>query len=231
MIRKKIYVGHISDCVVHYDQVTKGAYISKKSSIHSSKDQEKSSNNFIIYILVFLLIIGSLLKFIPIKKAFSGVWTIETLWYLVMMWVIVAVGLVYVTHKALHSARGESKYASKETFEGALEQHPYWQKFGAAGKIDWKNYISIYVVRTIILLCNPMMIFVLYKVNQAGNLIGAPMDSSIIMLSLFGVIPGVTWIMWFENNPAIWLHLVSKYQKGKLPIHFAEEFEGEINDN
>ncbi|MBM7643796.1 hypothetical protein [Streptococcus loxodontisalivarius] len=221
MFKRKIYLGISPRGTVYYDKKSKDAIIAKKSVLHSSEKQIKRSN--IAYVLFILIILSTFIKFVPIKIAFSGKWTVETLYYLVLLWFIEAFVLIYVTHKALFDNITVSSCATRENFEGALVNNKYWDKFCVNGNVSWRNFIEIYIGRILITLCNPAIIFIFYKVNQAGNLIGTPINSSIFMLSLFGIIPGVTWIMWFENNPATWLHIVRKYQQGKLNVNFAEE--------
>ncbi|AUW96365.1 hypothetical protein [Streptococcus pluranimalium] len=231
MNNKMIYIGPSEKGTVYYDKSGQRAVIGKRSVVHSPVNKKKNKFNKVIFLMALCSFLALLFKFAPPSRAFSGVYTVETLIYLLIFWIPISPALIYITHMALYQHINETELATREMFEEAILNNKYIVEKSFSLPATKLDFIGAYFVPVIMLFTGIGCIFMIYMSLDRGYIIGRSIGSEILGFSTISVLPGVTWIMWFENNPAIWLHLVSKYQKGKLPIHFAEESKGEINDN
>lgn len=210
MLRKIIYIGECGDGVVYFDTVRHIALIAQRSKLLSQSGA--AYTNKFIPLLIFLLIFG-VGGFVA--NPFGGHYTYATLVFLVVLWILEFFGMIFLLNRALYKNVKLAKPTDATNFRVALYGNLIWQNFSNK-KVTLQKKLVFLVLILILLIVNvsivPIMMYAV--IPDIEN--RAPIDSGIVISSLWGLMPAVLFLMIWQNNPLQFLKVAEKYQKRQL---------------
>lgn len=210
MLRKIIYIGECGDGVVYFDTVRHIALIAQRSMLLSQSGA--AYTNKFIPLLIFLLIFG-VGGFVA--NPFGGHYTYATLVFLVVLWMLEFFGMIFLLNRALYKNVKLAKPTDATNFRVALYGNLIWQNFSNK-KVTLQKKLVFLVLIMILLIVNvsivPIMMYAV--IPDIEN--RAPIDSGIVISSLWGLMPAVLFLMIWQNNPLQFLKVAEKYQKRQL---------------
>lgn len=214
VLRKKIYIGEFDGKTIYFDTQKN---IPLKAENSALINNEKSKNNIytVSIALIILFLATNIFSHFSNTSIFSRVYTQSTLFILVILWFFEVLFLTKLINNALYKNVKSAIPATKKEFSGAIRSNNIWNIFSNKKVTVWKK-ITVWLLTLVFFFCTGAIIPVAYLMNKQGNLIGQPIGSEIIIISLAGILPFCLILFIWENNIIRWLNVVDKYQKKKL---------------
>lgn len=208
IFRNTIYIGETDGNIIYFDTKKKRP-VKAKNTLVSNK---KTHNSYLLiaFIIVMLLAMKSI-SFLTKTPIISLNYTPSILIFLFFLWVLEAVFLTKLINNALYKNVHNVVPATKKEMNAAILTNNIWNVFNNKKITFSKKIISLLLI-VLIVFCTLSVIPILYLINQNGELIGQSIGSEFIMLSLLGVLPSVSILILWENNPFRWLCVVDRYR-------------------
>jgi hypothetical protein len=214
ILKRIIYIGEVAGDAIYFDTKQKQPLKAKKSKLLSNQ-KSKNSSRYIIYILLTLFMLGSIFNLLGNINDFYGVYTVGTLLRLCTIWFLEFVCLTFFTHRILYRNLKDAELASKHELGQAIRSNNIWNIFSDK-KVTISKKIIAWIVTLAIAFASIGFIYVLYKINEDGYLLGHAIGNEIFALLFYGFLLFILYYIIWENNLIRWLDIVGKYQKRKL---------------
>ena len=220
-MRKIIFIGQSGDKAVYYNTRTKEALAADKSALLNTEGARKTNKAIIPLILLFALFGGG--TGVTIFSFTTPFRLNERMIPIILLAIfLVFVGSIYILEKALYKNVRSTVLANEEQFKVAVNSSLIWEGFSDKKATFGKIFFFLFII-LILLFCGgivgmfgiPGMLIPYYNHEW--------FDLSLLFSPLAGVLPAVTYLLLFQNNPIRWLLAVRKYEQGK--VIFAEEKE------
>ena len=212
-MRKIIFIGQSGDKAVYYNTRTREALVADKSVLLNTEGARKTNKAIIPLMLVFIFLglIGGMVA-IP---AFSGFryssWMVPP--YITAQF-FVCFGFIWMMEVALYKEVKRARGATKQEFKEAVYSNLFWENFSEK-KATFGKMIIFLIIQLVILFLT--LIGIATVPNIANSFIKQEkFDIQILFSLLIGLIPGLLYLLLFQNNPIRWFLAVRKYEHGKV---------------
>ncbi len=153
------------------------------------------------------------MQLFPGSRFLVGDYNLKTASYLLLIWFLEAFSLCWLVERALYKNVREAQPTSRTDFHRAVDNNLIWNNFSDQNITSGKKIIAWLL--TIIVggmgLTGPFLIqwILVYQ------MLGTPIGSEIIMLSLLGVLTGASIVMIWQNNFVRWFQIVEEIKRKK----------------
>ncbi|MGT2950296.1 hypothetical protein BU202_01890 [Streptococcus cuniculi] len=208
--RKVIYMGECGEGAVYFDTERNLALVAPQSKLLNTAGTEKT--NLLIPGLITLGFGGTGLT---VANPFGGYYSEATFVFLIIAWIVECVGLIWLLERALYKNVKHAQPTTRQNFRSAVYGNLFWNNFGDKRVTFGKKLVMFIVVCSILAANLAFVPALLYHVipnilNQVS------IDSDIIILSIWGIMPAILVLLVWQNNPIRWLNVVEKYQKRQI---------------
>lgn len=210
MFRKVIYMGECGEGAVYFDTERNLALVAPQSMLLNTTGAGKT--NLLIPGLIALGFGGTGLT---VANPFGGYYSEATIVFLIIAWTVEFLGLVWLLERALYKNVKKAQPTTRQNFRTAVYGNLFWNNFGDKRATLGKRLAFLFAICSMILVniaFIPAMIYsVIPNIQQQ-----VAIDSGIIILSIWGLMPAILVILLWQNNPIRWLNVVEKYQKRQI---------------
>lgn len=217
-MRKIIFIGQSGDKAVYYNTRTKEALLADKSALLNTEGARRSNRGIAPLIAIFSLL-GLLGGFISIP-IFSGLrYNSAMVPVFILCLSFILFGFIWMMEVALYKEVKHVRRATKQEFAKAVDSNLFWENFSNK-KATFGKMIIFLIIQLVILFLT--LIGIATIPNIANSFIKQEkFDIQILFSLLIGLIPGLLYLLLFQNNPIRWFLAVRKYEQGK--VVFVEE--------
>ena len=212
-MRKIIFIGQSGDKAVYYNTRTKEALAAHKSALLNTEGARKSNRGIVPLIAIFSLL-GLLGGFISIP-IFSGLrYNSAMVPVFILSLSFILFGFIWMMEVALYKEVKHVRRATKQEFSKAVDSNLFWENFSNK-KATFGKMIIFLIIQLVILFLT--LIGIATIPNIANSFIKQEkFDIQILFSLLIGLIPGLLYLLLFQNNPIRWFLAVRKYEHGKV---------------
>lgn len=210
LLRKIIYMGECGEGTVYFDTQKQLALLAPSSSLLSTAGASITNKAIPILIGVFMFGLG-----LKTTNPFGGHYSHGTLVFLIVLWLLEFFGFVWLMEMALYRNVKYAQPTSRRNFRVAVYGNLVWNNFGDKKATIGKKCLMSGVV-LIMLFLNMAFLPILHYSVLPDVMSHAKIDSGIILLSLWGIIPAILVLLIWQNNPIRFLNIVGQYQKRQL---------------
>ena len=212
--RKVIYIGE-SDGQPIYVNVEKprDPLAAPKSKLLNT-EASRGNRKHIVWLICGLLAFSSIMQLFPATRFFTGVYSYETLMYFLLIWLLEVILLLVIVERALYKNVALAQPTSKENFRRAVDSNLFWNNFSdkkvTLGK---KLFAWVFTVFMAVMgLVGPISVLSMLVLKMMGT----PIGSEVLPLSLMGVLPAVAVLLLWQNNMIRWLKAVERYRNSRV---------------
>lgn len=213
-MKKIIYIVECKDAIIYYDTKNNKPLKAIKSKRSKTKKTRKNYRQICVIVSVIFLI-KELSILSPFGSSFSGRYTMSTVLFLSLLWTLEFISLTAVVYKVLYKNVEQAVPTNSKEFGYAIKSNDLWNIFNNK-KVTIYKKLSMFVLTTVVGLLTISIVPMLYMINIQGDFIGTKVGSEIIGICLLGVMPFLSVLLVWLNNPVRWLNTVEKYQKKKI---------------
>ncbi|MBF0818794.1 hypothetical protein [Streptococcus acidominimus] len=209
--RKIVYMGECGEGAVYFDTEQNLALLAPPSRLLNTACAGKT--NLLLPALVALGFGGTGLV---VANPFGGYYSYATLVYLILLWLAECFGLIWLLERALYKNVKQAQPTTRQHFRTAVYGNLFWNNFGDKRATVGKKLAMFLVVFSIVLTNLAFIPAMIYSIipnilNQVA------IDSRIIILSIWGIMPAILVILVWQNNPIRWFNIVGRYQRREIP--------------
>ncbi|MTB63938.1 hypothetical protein GGG87_02845 [Streptococcus sp. zg-86] len=209
-LRKIIYIGECGEGTVYFDTERNLALVAPKSKLLNTAGARET--NLWIPGLIALGIGGTGLA---VTNPFSGYYSKAMLVFLIIAWIVECVGMIWLLERALYKNVTEAQPTTRQNFRTAVYGNLFWNNFGDKRVTFGKKMVMFIVVCSMLAVNLAFVPALIYDVipkmlNQVS------LDNSIIILSIWGIMPAILVLLIWQNNPIRWFNIVGRYQRREI---------------
>ncbi|WP_242327070.1 MULTISPECIES: hypothetical protein [Lactococcus] len=208
MVRKRVYIGEAEENAIYYDYDNNVPLSVKKSKLLNTYKTRKSWK-YIGFILGTIFLIRGIGFLVPEVSFFNNRYTISTIIFLALLWVIECSFFSVITYQALYKNVNLAQPTNKKMLSKAINSNNLWNIFSTK-KVTVSKKIGMAILIIAIVLLTIGIFPMLYMINVQGGLLGNNIGGEIIPLSLLGFLPYTSILLIWINNPLRWLNIVEK---------------------
>lgn len=223
-MRKIIFMGQSGEQAVYYNTRTKEALVADKSDLLDTEGARRGTGSTegsgclipLIFLLVLLVLMGSMVL-IPVFSGFRyNSWMVPVYIFALLL---VCFGFIWMMETALYKGVKQVRRATRQQFAEAVDTNLFWENFGTKKASIGKMFMFLIVILSAIFVT---IIGVLTVPNILSSFVKEEkFDIQILLSILMGSLPGISYLLLFQNNPIRWFLAVRKYEQGK--VIFTEE--------
>lgn len=214
MVKKRVYIGEAEGNTVYYDYENNIPVSVKKSKLLNNYKTKKNWK-YIGFILGMIFLVRGIGFLVPEISFFNNRYTISTIIFLALLWVIECSFFSVITYQVLYKNVNLAQPTNKKILSKAINNNNLWNIFSTK-KVTVSKKIGMAILIIVIILLTIGIFPMLYMINVQEGLLGNSIGGEIIPLSLLGFLPYTSILLVWINNPLRWLNIVEKYQKKKI---------------
>ena len=212
--RKVIYIGESEGqaIYIHVDEPRNPLSAPKSKLLNT--DAARGNRKHIILSICTLLAVSSIMQFFPETRFFTGVYSYGTLIYFLLIWLLEVMLLLVIVERALYKNVALAQPTSKDNFRKAANSNLFWNNFSDKKVTLGKKLIAwvFTVFMAVMGLAGPISILSMLVLKMMGT----PIGSELLLLSLIGILPAVAALLLWQNNMIRWLKAVERYRNSRV---------------
>ena len=216
--RRRFYLNQYYDKAIYYDRKTHEVLEAPKSKLLDTEKSSEMNRHIPLLVVLFLSSGGGLISFF--RLFLHGTYTMTTFWSVILIWIAEFAFITILVERALYRNVNRAEVTSQTVCRVIMEKSDEAKEVEAEMEMSEKDSRNATrLIRGLIFLVPLVGFFYAYDfIFNYKDLLGNPIGGEIFKIIATGLLLGVSFVLYNQNNLPKSFDILDLFRAGKLNV-------------
>ena len=217
-IRRRMYLNQYYDKAIYFDRKTHEVLEAPKSKLLDTEKSSEMNRHIPLLVVLFLSSGGGLISFF--RLFLHGTYTMTTFWSVILIWIAEFAFITILVERALYRNVNRAEVTSQTVCRVIMEKSDEAKEVEAEMEMSEKDSRNATrLIKGLIFLVPLVGFFYAYDfIFNYKDLLGNPIGGEIFKISTTGLLLGVSFVLYNQNNLTKIFDILDLFRAGKLNV-------------
>ena len=216
--RRRFYLNQYYDKAIYYDRKTHEVLEAPKSKLLDTEKSSEMNRHIPLLVVLFLSSGGGLISFF--RLFLHGTYTMTTFWSVILIWIAEFAFITILVERALYRNVNRAEVTSQTVCRVIMEKSDEAKEVEAEIEMSEKDSRNATrLIRGLIFLVPLVGFFYAYDfIFNYQDLLGNPIGGEIFKIIATGLLLGISFVLYNQNNLPKSFDILDLFRAGKLNV-------------
>lgn len=216
--RRRFYLNQYYDKAIYYDRKTHEVLEAPKSKLLDTEKSSEMNRHIPLLVVLFLSSGGGLISFF--RLFLHGTYTMTTFWSVILIWIAEFAFITILVERALYRNVNRAEVTSQTLCRVIMEKSDEAKEVEAEMEMSEKDSRNATrLIRGLIFLVPLVGFFYAYDfIFNYQDLLGNPIGGEIFKIIATGLLLGISFVLYNQNNLPKSFDILDLFRAGKLNV-------------
>ena len=216
--RRRFYLNQYYDKAIYYDRKTHEVLEAPKSKLLDTEKSSEMNRHIPLLVVLFLSSGGGLISFV--RLFLHGTYTMTTFWSVILIWIAEFAFITILVERALYRNVNRAEVTSQTVCRVIMEKSDEAKEVEAEMEMSEKDSRNATrLIRCLIFLVPLVGFFYAYDfIFNYQDLLGNPIGGEIFKIIATGLLLGISFVLYNQNNLPKSFDILDLFRAGKLNV-------------
>ena len=216
--RRRFYLNQYYDKAIYYDRKTHEVLEAPKSKLLDTEKSSEMNRHIPLLVVLFLSSGGGLISFF--RLFLHGTYTMTTFWSVILIWIAEFAFITILVERALYRNVNRAEVTSQTVCRVIMEKSDEAKEVEAEMEMSEKDSRNATrLIRGLIFLVPLVGFFYAYDfIFNYKDLLGNPIGGEIFKIIATGLLLGISFVLYNQNNLPKSFDILDLFRAGKLNV-------------
>ena len=216
--RRRFYLNQYYDKAIYYDRKTHEVLEAPKSKLLDTEKSSEMNRHIPLLVVLFLSSGGGLISFF--RLFLHGTYTMTTFWSVILIWIAEFAFITILVERALYRNVNRAEVTSQTVCRVIMEKSDEAKEVEAEIEMSEKDSRNATrLIKGLIFLVPLVGFFYAYDfIFNYKDLLGNPIGGEIFKIVASGLLLGVSFVLYNQNNLPKSFDILDLFRAGKLNV-------------
>ena len=216
--RRRFYLNQYYDKSIYYDRKTHEVLEAPKSKLLDTEKSSEMNRHIPLLVVLFLSSGGGLISFF--RLFLHGTYTMTTFWSVILIWIAEFAFITILVERALYRNVNRAEVTSQTVCRVIMEKSDEAKEVEAEMEMSEKDSRNATrLIRGLIFLVPLVGFFYAYDfIFNYQDLLGNPIGGEIFKIIATGLLLGISFVLYNQNNLPKSFDILDLFRAGKLNV-------------
>ena len=216
--RRRMYFNQYGDKAIYFDRKTHELLEAPKSKLLDTEKSSEMNRHIPLLVVLFLSSGGGLISFF--RLFLHGTYTMTTFWSVILIWIAEFAFITILVERALYRNVNRAEVTSQTVCRVIMEKSDEAKEVEAEMEMSEKDSRNATrLIRGLIFLVPLVGFFYAYDfIFNYKDLLGNPIGGEIFKIIATGLLLGVSFVLYNQNNLPKSFDILDLFRAGKLNV-------------
>ena len=216
--RRRFYLNQYYDKAIYYDRKTHEVLEAPKSKLLDTEKSSEMNRHIPLLVVLFLSSGGGLISFF--RLFLHGTYTMTTFWSVILIWIAEFAFITILVERALYRNVNRAEVTSQTVCRVIMEKSDEAKEVEAEMEMSEKDSRNATrLIKGLIFLVPLVGFFYAYDfIFNYKDLLGNPIGGEIFKIIAIGLLLGVSFVLYNQNNVTKIFDILDLFRAGKLNV-------------
>ena len=216
--RRRFYLNQYYDKAIYYDRKTHEVLEAPKSKLLDTEKSSEMNRHIPLLVVLFLSSGGGLISFF--RLFLHGTYTMTTFWSVILIWIAEFAFITILVERALYRNVNRAEVTSQTVCRVIMEKSDEAKEVEAEMEMSEKDSRNATrLIRGLIFLVPLVGFFYAYDfIFNYQDLLGNPIGGEIFKIIATGLLLGISFVLYNQNNLPKSFDILDLFRAGKLNV-------------
>ena len=216
--RRRFYLNQYYDKAIYYDRKTHEVLEAPKSKLLDTEKSSEMNRHIPLLVVLFLSSGGGLISFF--RLFLHGTYTMTTFWSVILIWIAEFAFITILVERALYRNVNRAEVTSQTVCRVIMEKSDEAKEVEAEMEMSEKDSRNATrLIRGLIFLVPLVGFFYAYDfIFNYQDLLGNPIGGEIFKIIATGLLLGISFVLYNQNNLTKIFDILDLFRAGKLNV-------------
>ena len=216
--RRRFYLNQYYDKAIYYDRKTHEVLEAPKSKLLDTEKSSEMNRHIPLLVVLFLSSGGGLISFF--RLFLHGTYTMTTFWSVILIWIAEFAFITILVERALYRNVNRAEVTSQTVCRVIMEKSDEAKEVEAEMEMSEKDSRNATrLIRCLIFLVPLVGFFYAYDfIFNYQDLLGNPIGGEIFKIIATGLLLGISFVLYNQNNLPKSFDILDLFRAGKLNV-------------
>ena len=217
-IRRRMYLNQYYDKAIYFDRKTHEVLEAPKSKLLDTEKSSEMNRHIPLLVVLFLSSGGGLISFF--RLFLHGTYTMTTFWSVILIWIAEFAFITILVERALYRNVNRAEVTSQTVCRVIMEKSDEAKEVEAEIEMSEKDSRNATrLIKGLIFLVPLVGFFYAYDfIFNYKDLLGNPIGGEIFKIVASGLLLGVSFVLYNQNNLPKSFDILDLFRAGKLNV-------------
>lgn len=217
-IRRRMYLNQYYDKAIYFDRKTHEVLEAPKSKLLDTEKSSEMNRHIPLLVVLFLSSGGGLISFF--RLFLHGTYTMTTFWSVILIWIAEFAFITILVERALYRNVNRAEVTSQTVCRVIMEKSDEAKEVEAEMEMSEKDSRNATrLIRCLIFLVPLVGFFYAYDfIFNYQDLLGNPIGGEIFKIIATGLLLGISFVLYNQNNLPKSFDILDLFRAGKLNV-------------
>ena len=217
-IRRRMYFNQYGDKAIYFDRKTHELLEAPKSKLLDTEKSSEMNRHIPLLVVLFLSSGGGLISFF--RLFLHGTYTMTTFWSVILIWIAEFAFITILVERALYRNVNRAEVTSQTVCRVIMEKSDEAKEVEAEMEMSEKDSRNATrLIRGLIFLVPLVGFFYAYDfIFNYQDLLGNPIGGEIFKIIATGLLLGISFVLYNQNNLPKSFDILDLFRAGKLNV-------------
>lgn len=216
--RRRMYFNQYGDKAIYFDRKTHELLEAPKSKLLDTEKSSEMNRHIPLLVVLFLSSGGGLISFF--RLFLHGTYTMTTFWSVILIWIAEFAFITILVERALYRNVNRAEVTSQTVCRVIMEKSDEAKEVEAEMEMSEKDSRNATrLIRCLIFLVPLVGFFYAYDfIFNYQDLLGNPIGGEIFKIIATGLLLGISFVLYNQNNLPKSFDILDLFRAGKLNV-------------
>ena len=216
--RRRVFIGECDGQAVYYDQKTREALAAPKSKLLDTEKSSRMNRHIPLLVVLFMASGGGLTSFFSIFL--QGTYSMTTFWSVILIWIAEFAFITILVERALYRNVNRAQVTTQTVCLVTMEKSDEAKDMEAEMEMSEKDSRNATrLIKGLIFLVPLVGFFYAYDfIFNYKDLLGNPIGGEIFKIIATGLLLGLSFVIYNQNNLTKSFDILDLFRAGKLNV-------------
>ena len=216
--RRRMYLNQYYDKAIYYDRKTHEVLEAPKSKLLDTEKSSRMNRHIPLLVVFFMFSGGGLTSFFSLFL--QGTYSMTTFWSVILIWIAEFAFITILVERALYRNVNRAEVTSQTVCRVIMEKSDEAKEVEAEMEMSEKDSRNATrLIKGLIFLVPLVGFFYAYDfIFNYQDLLGQPIGGEIFKIIFAGLLLGVAFVVFNQNNFVRILKLSQRFEEGKINV-------------
>ena len=216
--RRRFYLNQYYDKAIYFDRKTHELLEAPKSKLLDTEKSSEMNRHIPLLVVLFLSSGGGLISFF--RLFLHGTYTMTTFWSVILIWIAEFAFITILVERALYRNVNRAEVTSQTVCRVIMEKSDEAKEVEAEMEMSEKDSRNATrLIRCLIFLVPLVGFFYAYDfIFNYQDLLGNPIGGEIFKIIATGLLLGISFVLYNQNNLTKIFDILDLFRAGKLNV-------------